>query len=87
MCPRGSISCREDWLQTGNHHFWIVWRLPVAITVFSTSLHVLERDDMEILFCLGSSYHQCRIFLNNLNYFEVKRNWVALVPVLVPLEC
>lgn len=57
----------------------------VAVTMLSFSLHVLERDDLEFLFCLCSSYHQCGIFLNNLNYFEVKGTWVALVPILAPL--
>lgn len=58
---------------------------PLAVTTSNTFLHVLARDDTETLFCLGSSYHHCEIFLNNLNYFEVKGTWVALVTILVPL--
>lgn len=82
----GSIPRREHWLQTRHRPSWVLYGdFWVAVTTFSTSLHVLERDDTETLCCLGSSYHQCEIFLNNLNYFEVKGTWVALVPILVPL--
>lgn len=82
----GSIPCRELWLQTCNRPSWVLCGdFRVAVTTFSTFLHVLERDDTETLFCLRSSYHHCEIFLNNLNYFEVKGTWVALVPILVPL--
>lgn len=42
---------------------------------------------MKILFCLGSSYHQCEIFLKNLNCFEVKGTWLVLVPILFHWEC
>lgn len=59
----------------------------VAVTTFSTSLHVLERDDMDLLFYLGNSYHQCEMFLKNLNCFKVKGTWVALVPILLHWEC
>lgn len=41
---------------------------------------------MEILFCIVSFYHQCKIFLNNRYCFEIKGTWVALVPSLVPLR-
>lgn len=55
----------------------------VVVTTFRVCLHVLQRNDLEILFCLGNSCPRCGIFLNNFTCFGVKSTQVALS--LVPL--